>query len=139
MAVTPQGPSWFFAAYPHIYLPQGCKHRRISLRHWVLIPDWQTDEVCVCQGTLRHLADGNPQRICRRSCSGLPFKSFGKDRDVCSENYRVMFPEVSTSTFDILQGGNIIQHLEIHTSCSKPLNLGDDFGSLRVVGFTYIP
>ena len=41
----------------------------------------------------------------------------------------------SNSKFDILQGGNIIQQLEIHTSCSNPLFVGDQFGSLRVAGF----
>ena len=29
----------------------------------------------------------------------------------------------------------VAQYLEIHTSCSKPLRLGDEFGALRVVGF----
>jgi len=30
----------------------------------------------------------------------------------------------------------VLQSVEIHTSCSQPLALGDVFGSLRVVGFT---
>ena len=29
----------------------------------------------------------------------------------------------------------VAQRIEIHTSCSKPLALGDEFGALRVVGF----
>ncbi|MCH9039349.1 MAG: hypothetical protein IIC23_08135, partial [Chloroflexi bacterium] len=45
----------------------------------------------------------------------------------------------SNSKFDILQGGNIIQQLEIHTSCSNPLFVGDQFGSLRVAGFVSTP
>ncbi|MCI0887593.1 MAG: hypothetical protein J4N30_05240 [Chloroflexi bacterium] len=44
----------------------------------------------------------------------------------------------SNSKFDILQGGNIIQQLEIHTSCSEQLFVGDQFGSLRVAGFVSI-
>ncbi|MCH8868518.1 MAG: hypothetical protein IIC85_02300 [Chloroflexi bacterium] len=41
----------------------------------------------------------------------------------------------ANSKFDVLQGGIIIQQLEIHTSCSNPLFVGDQFGSLRVAGF----
>jgi hypothetical protein len=31
--------------------------------------------------------------------------------------------------------GNLLQFLEFHTSCSQPLNLGDQFGSIRLVDF----
>ena len=30
-------------------------------------------------------------------------------------------------------GGSLLEELSIHTSCSEPLNIGDQFGSLRVV------
>ncbi len=36
----------------------------------------------------------------------------------------------SKTKLEIKQGGVILQKLEIHTSCSKPLNVGDQFGSL---------
>lgn len=45
----------------------------------------------------------------------------------------------ANSKFDIKQGGVIIQQLEIHTSCSVPLNVGDQFGSLQVTGFVTTP
>lgn len=32
------------------------------------------------------------------------------------------------------QGGTRIQYIKFHTSCSQPLNIGDQFGSLRLVG-----
>ncbi len=32
--------------------------------------------------------------------------------------------------------GNVLQTVELHTSCSKALNLGDVFGSLQLIGFT---
>ncbi|MFC1532529.1 hypothetical protein ACFL7M_04060 [Thermodesulfobacteriota bacterium] len=35
--------------------------------------------------------------------------------------------------FDIVQGGVVLQSLKIHTSCSKPLSLGNRFGSVQVV------
>ncbi len=34
--------------------------------------------------------------------------------------------------FDIVRGGIVLQSLNIHTSCSKPLGLGDRFGSVEV-------
>lgn len=33
-------------------------------------------------------------------------------------------------------GGSVIENVVFHTSCSKPLNLGDKFGSLEVVSLT---
>lgn len=33
-------------------------------------------------------------------------------------------------------GGQLLQSIGVHTSCSQPLGLGDQFGSLLVVGFT---
>jgi hypothetical protein len=39
----------------------------------------------------------------------------------------------STTRLDLRQGSTILQSIDIHTSCSKPLNLGDRFGSLEVV------
>jgi hypothetical protein len=35
--------------------------------------------------------------------------------------------------FDIVQGRDVIQSLSIHTSCSKPLAVGDRFGAMEVV------
>ncbi len=37
--------------------------------------------------------------------------------------------------FDIVQDGTVMQSLNIHTSCSKPLNVGDQFGSMKLVEF----
>ena len=37
--------------------------------------------------------------------------------------------------FDILQGVDTLQRLEIHTSCSVPLKVNDQFGSMKLVGF----
>ncbi len=42
----------------------------------------------------------------------------------------------SEVTIDILDaGGNVLQHLRMHTSCSQPLRLGDRFGALEIAGF----
>lgn len=38
--------------------------------------------------------------------------------------------------FDILGGGGIEQSIKIHTSCSKPLGVGDQFGSMQLVQLT---
>ena len=32
--------------------------------------------------------------------------------------------------------GNLLQELKFHTSCSEPLNSGDQFGSIVLTGFT---
>lgn len=48
--------------------------------------------------------------------------------------------EFSTETaFNIVSGSTTLQSLMIHTSCSQPLNFGDQFGSARLVGFTPKP
>jgi hypothetical protein len=36
----------------------------------------------------------------------------------------------ANSKLEIKQGGALLQNLEIHTSCSKPIAEGDQFGSL---------
>ncbi len=36
----------------------------------------------------------------------------------------------SETTFDVRQGGATLQSLTVHTSCSAPLNVGDQFGSM---------
>ncbi len=41
----------------------------------------------------------------------------------------------SNTKLEIRQGGSDIQKLEIHTSCSQPLAVGDQFGSLKLVQF----
>jgi uncharacterized repeat protein (TIGR01451 family) len=41
----------------------------------------------------------------------------------------------SNTKLEITQGGVVLQKLEIHTSCSKPLNVGDQFGSLILKAF----
>ena len=41
----------------------------------------------------------------------------------------------SNLVFDIRQGSDTVQDLKIHTSCSKPLNLGDQFGSMILRAF----
>jgi hypothetical protein len=33
------------------------------------------------------------------------------------------------------KGGTLLQKIQIHTSCSQPLNVGDQFASLLLVGF----
>jgi len=46
-------------------------------------------------------------------------------------------PELAAdTTLEIKSGTTLLQYLKIHTSCSQPLALGDEFGSLRVVEFT---
>jgi len=45
--------------------------------------------------------------------------------------------ELKASTkFEVEGSGGAVQSLEIHTSCSKPLNVGDYFGSMKVVQLT---
>jgi len=33
------------------------------------------------------------------------------------------------------EGGNLLQSIEFHTSCSQPLELGDQYGNIQLVGF----
>lgn len=40
----------------------------------------------------------------------------------------------SATELEIRQGGAVLQSISIHTSCSQPLNLGDRFGGVEVVG-----
>ena len=42
----------------------------------------------------------------------------------------------SESSFQIVGGGAPLQSVVLHTSCSQPLRLGDEFGALKIVGFT---
>jgi hypothetical protein len=42
----------------------------------------------------------------------------------------------SNTKLEIRQNGVVMQKLEIHTSCSQPLNVGDQFGSLVLEEFT---
>ena len=35
------------------------------------------------------------------------------------------------------QGGTLLQRVNFHTSCSQPLNVGDEFGAITVLGGTY--
>ena len=41
----------------------------------------------------------------------------------------------SASKIEISQGGQVIQEIELHTSCSQTLNIGDQFGSLLLKEF----
>ena len=41
----------------------------------------------------------------------------------------------SNLEFELRQGSSTLQDLKIHTSCSQPLNVGDQFGSMLLVGF----
>jgi len=43
--------------------------------------------------------------------------------------------EATTYVFVKDQAGNLLQTVMFHTSCSQPLNLGDQFGSIQLVGF----
>lgn len=42
----------------------------------------------------------------------------------------------STTEFDLVQGANVLQSLNIHTSCSVPLVVGDQYGSMVLRDFT---
>jgi hypothetical protein len=42
----------------------------------------------------------------------------------------------SESTLTISDGSGVIQTIRLHTSCSQPLKLGDEFGALKIVEFT---
>ena len=42
----------------------------------------------------------------------------------------------SKSFLQISDAGGILQAIEIHTSCSQPLRLGDEFGALKIVEMT---
>jgi hypothetical protein len=42
----------------------------------------------------------------------------------------------SQTDIDVVEGGQTLQSVSIHTSCSKPLSVGDVFGSLRLVELT---
>ena len=35
------------------------------------------------------------------------------------------------------QGGTLLETVQFHTSCSQPLNAGDEFGSIRVLSATH--
>lgn len=39
----------------------------------------------------------------------------------------------------ILENGNVLQEVEFHTSCSQPLAVGDQFGSLEVIDLDLVP
>ncbi len=41
----------------------------------------------------------------------------------------------ASTRLEIRQGSNVLQSLEIHTSCSQPLKVGDVFGGLELVAF----
>ena len=41
----------------------------------------------------------------------------------------------SETKLELYQGGTLVQFLNIHTSCSAPLAVGDEFASLRLVAF----
>ena len=41
--------------------------------------------------------------------------------------------------FDIRQGSTTLQSLKIHTSCSQPLSVGDQFGSVILTQFFLKP
>jgi hypothetical protein len=41
--------------------------------------------------------------------------------------------------FDIRKDGQTLQSLNFHTSCSQPLNVGDQFGSVVLTDFTPKP
>lgn len=43
-----------------------------------------------------------------------------------------LFPNTYIHVFDL--EGNYIQYNRIHTSCSQPLNIGDQFGAFRLIG-----
>jgi hypothetical protein len=34
------------------------------------------------------------------------------------------------------QEGNLLQHIEFHTSCSQPLDLGDQYGGIQLIDST---
>ncbi len=99
---------------------------------------------------------GNPQGG-KAACSGdlamadpVKITYVGKDADTISVTPDTMTVKIgdeirltatgrdklhADSLFEISDGG-FYQELAIHTSCSKPLALGDEFGALKVTGFT---
>lgn len=46
-------------------------------------------------------------------------------------------PKLGSKTFVLVLDGddNLLQHVEFHTSCSQPLNVGNQFGSVQLTGF----
>ena len=42
----------------------------------------------------------------------------------------------SNTAFDIKQGETLLQSVRIHTSCSQPLVVGEEFGGLKMTGYT---
>ena len=82
------------------------------------------------------------------SCSGSPNKSkmvqlvvAGASTDPVDESiaigdYVTVSPTGdkfdSQTDFQIMQGGRVVQDLSMHLSCSKPINVGDRFGSLTL-------
>ncbi len=104
-----------------------------------------------CAGPL-----GNPQGD-KATCSGDPAMAnlvkiayVGKDADKISVTPDDMTVKIGNevrltatgrdrlhadSKFEISAGG-VLQELKIHTSCSQTIALGDEFGSLKVTGFT---
>jgi hypothetical protein len=100
--------------------------------------------------------DGNDQAADKWSCSGDPFFAepiqvvMMKDADKIAvairkdvdgdgqidvgdtfEIRRTDGREFAADTlFNIVQNGNVLQALKFHTSCSQPLNVGDQFGSV---------
>jgi hypothetical protein len=53
-----------------------------------------------------------------------------------NESFTVNGPFGSNTVFEVLDaGGTVLQRINIHTSCSAPLNIGDQFGSLKLIGF----
>ena len=110
----------------------------------------------VFQYTGEGCVDGNDQADDKWSCSGDPGGAspiqvvMTKDADKftvtpvgetigLNSNFEIRktdggdFP--SEIKFDIRKGGTTLQSLKIHTSCSQPLKVGDQFGSVIVTEF----
>jgi uncharacterized repeat protein (TIGR01451 family) len=63
-------------------------------------------------------------------------QSINVDDTVTLESGRFGRDMFANTVLVIKKDGVILQELQIHTSCSQPLDVGDQFGSLVVVGFT---
>ena len=60
------------------------------------------------------------------------------DIDATNANDDDLSSNTFVHIFD-MEGGSLLQTVKFHTSCSQPLSLGDQFGSLLLEGFVPKP
>lgn len=63
--------------------------------------------------------------------------ALGESFDIDGNNGDGKKKKLGSKTFVLVldADGNLLQHIEFHTSCSQPLSLGDQFGSVELTGF----